>query len=272
MGPRVLSSASHLIGVLRRVPPADPSPALDSPASERGERRARGTLPVAGLTVVPAVGARRNPAGGSRRKLAIALAVILVVMASGTLLFQRIPESVSAPLFLLVVILEVVVAPIPGGAIGYLGAARFGFWQAWPLLYLGNVIGTTLVFWLARRYGAPVFEAYVSARARERYDYKLQQRPFLLWLAYAVPVLPVDVLSILAGLSRIPAPRFFLTACTGYLFYTAIVAYVGDSLSHLIGVTNAISVLGGIVFVGLLVWLWKESRDRRARARVPNAA
>ena len=67
--------------------------------------------------------------------------------------------------------------------------------------------------------------------------------------------------------SQITAARY-LTAAEE----AAIVAYVGDSLSHLIGVTNAISVLGGIVFVGLLVWLWKESRDRRARARVPNAA
>ena len=204
-----------------------------------------------------------------KKKLIIAAAVVAVIFVAGTLLFQQIPATVSAPLFILVVIVEVVIAPIPGGAIGYLGAARFGFWQAWPLLYLGNVIGTTLVFWLARRYGGPLFEAYVSPRARERYDYKLQQRPFLLWLAYAVPVLPVDVLSILAGLSRIPAPRFFLTAYTGYLFYTAIVAYVGDSLSQFIGVTNAISILGGIVFAGLLVWLWKESRDRRARVRVP---
>jgi uncharacterized membrane protein YdjX (TVP38/TMEM64 family) len=211
--------------------------------------------------------AARQKAAEIKRKLAVAVAVILVVVASGALLFQQVPDSVSAPLFLLVVVLEVVVAPIPGGAIGYLGAARFGFWQAWPLLYLGNIIGTTLVFWLARRYGAPLFEASVSARARERYDHKLQKRPFLLWLAYAVPVLPVDVLSILAGLSRIPTRRFLLTAYTGYLFYTAIVAYVGDSLSQYVGVTNAISILGAVVFLGLVLWLWKESRDRRSAPR-----
>ena len=202
----------------------------------------------------------------------MALAVVVVVLASGTLLSQQIPDSVSAPLFLLVVILEVVVAPIPGGAIGYLGAARFGFWQAWPLLYLGNVIGTTLVFWLARRYGAPLFEAHVSARARRQYDDKLEARPLLLWLAYTVPLIPVDVLSILAGLSRIPPRRFFLISFTGYISYTAIVAYVGDSLSQYIGVTNAISVLGAIFFLGVIWWVWRGSRNVARASRQARSA
>ena len=87
-------------------------------------------------------------------------------LTPGTLLFRQIPETVSAPLFVLVVIIEVVIAPIPGGAVGYLGAARYGFLHAWPLLYIGNVIGTTLVFWLARRFGTPLFEENVSETTR----------------------------------------------------------------------------------------------------------
>jgi uncharacterized membrane protein YdjX (TVP38/TMEM64 family) len=196
----------------------------------------------------------------AQRKLIIAVAVILVIVAAGTLLFRQIPDTVSAPLFVLVVIVEVVIAPIPGGAIGYLGAARFGFWPAWPLLYIGNVIGTTLVFYLARRLGAPIFEEMVSEKARERYNDKLNNHPFLLWLAYTVPVVPVDVLSVLAGLSKITARRFFLTAFSGYLIYTAIVAYVGSSLAQFIGVTETLSILGAVLLLGLIVWIWKESR------------
>src|SRR5690606_14816656 len=143
------------------------------------------------------------------QKLASIAAVVLVVIASSVLLFRRIPEEVSAPVFLLVVILEVIVAPIPGGAIGYLGAARFGFWQAWPLLYIVNVIGTTIVFLLARRFASPIFEYTVPPRARVRYNAIPERGTVLLWLVYAVPLIPVDMLSILAGLSRIPTRRFF---------------------------------------------------------------
>ena len=270
MARRVLGSVGHKIGALRRAVRGEHSRHLNRLRSGRGVGRAHRPLLVAGATPVrrpsTGAGAPQSAARVTKRNLAVPLAVIVVVLASGTLLSQQIPDSVSAPLFLLVVIMEVVVAPIPGGAIGYLGAARFGFWQAWPLLYLGNIIGTALVFFLARRYGAPLFDAHVSARARERYDRMLQDRPLLLWLAYSVPLVPADVLSILAGLSRIPARRFFLTAFTGYISYTAIVAYVGDSLSHLIGVTDAISVLGAIFFLGLLWWVYRGSR-KVARGR-----
>ena len=198
------------------------------------------------------------------RTLLLVIAVILVIVIGGALVFRQIPEEVSAPLFLLVVIIEVVVAPIPGGAVGYLGAARFGFWQAWPLLYAGNVIGTVLVFYLARRFGAPLFEEHVAEKTRARYNRLLDQHPALIWLVYAVPLVPVDVLSVLAGLSAMPARRFFLIALTGYLSYTAIVAYVGSSLAQFIGVTDAVSVIGAVFFAGIAWWLWTRSRNQRS--------
>ncbi|MGH7506900.1 MAG: TVP38/TMEM64 family protein [Longimicrobiales bacterium] len=207
-----------------------------------------------------------------RRKLIMALAILVVVVACGVLLFRQIPDEVSAPLFLLVVILEVVVAPIPGGAIGYLGAARFGFWQAWPLLYLGNVIGTTIVFLLARKLGTPLFEENVSPRSRRRYDAMLQNRPFLLWIVYAIPMIPVDVLSILAGLSRMAAKRFFLIAFTGYISYTAIVAFVGASLAEFIGVTQAVSVLGVVFLIGMFWWLWRSVKAQAGESPGGTAA
>jgi uncharacterized membrane protein YdjX (TVP38/TMEM64 family) len=194
------------------------------------------------------------------RKLLIVAAVLLVVVIAGTLVFRQIPEEVSAPLFLLVVIIEVIVAPIPGGAVGYLGAARFGFWQAWPLLYIGNVIGTVIVFFVSRRYGTPLFEANVGEKSRLRYNRILEHHPLLLWFVYSVPLVPVDVLSVLAGLSTLSTRRFLLIALSGYIFYTAIIAYVGSSLAGLVGMTEAVSVIGAVFFVVLAWWLWSQNR------------
>jgi uncharacterized membrane protein YdjX (TVP38/TMEM64 family) len=201
------------------------------------------------------------------QKLLVFVAVVLVIAIAGTLLFRQIPEEVSAPLFLLVVIIEVVVAPIPGGAVGYLGAARFGFWQAWPLLYAGNVIGTVLVFFLARKYGTPVFEEHVAPRTRDRYNRLLDSHPVLIWFVYAIPLVPVDVLSVLAGLSTMKPRRFFLIALTGYIVYTAIVASVGSTLAEFIGVTDALSVIGAVFFAGLVWWLWTRTRNQRNVSR-----
>lgn len=201
------------------------------------------------------------------QKLLIVAALVVVVAVAGMLLFRQIPEEVSAPLFLLVVIIEVVIAPIPGGAVGYLGAARFGFWQAWPLLYVGNVIGTIIVFYLARRYGGPLFAENVAPKTRDRYNRLLDTHPVLIWFVYAIPLLPVDVLSALAGLSTMRARRFFTIALTGYIVYTGIVAFVGSSLAEFIGVADAMSVLGAIFFAGLAWWLWTRSRNQRDVSR-----
>jgi uncharacterized membrane protein YdjX (TVP38/TMEM64 family) len=194
------------------------------------------------------------------RKLILLAAVVLIVVAAATLMMSRIPEEVSGPLFVLVVIVEVIVAPIPGGAIGYMGAARFGFWQAWPLLYIGNAIGTTIVFFLARRVGGPLFEENVSRNTRERYDTLLRSNTAVLWLLYSIPLIPVDVLSVLAGLSSIQPRRFLTIALTGYVVYTAIVAYIGAFVAEAVGVTEAISVIAGVLFLGLVVWWWRAMR------------
>jgi uncharacterized membrane protein YdjX (TVP38/TMEM64 family) len=204
------------------------------------------------------------------QRLLIIGAVVVLLAAAGTLLMQRIPDEVSAPLFILVVILEVVIAPIPGGAIGYMGAARFGFWQAWPLLYIGNAIGTTLVFFLARKIGSPLFNENVSEKTRKRYDYLLEKNVLLLWLVYCVPVIPVDVLSVLAGLSTMSARKFLTIALTGYVIYTGIVAFLGDFVAEVVGVTEALSAIGLLLIVAVAVWVWRSQRDQRGRAPLPD--
>ncbi|HEX6133390.1 MAG TPA: VTT domain-containing protein [Longimicrobiales bacterium] len=196
----------------------------------------------------------------STQRLLVAGAVVLVVIVAGLLAMRQVPEQISAPLFLVVVIIEVIIAPIPGGAVGYLGAAKFGFWHAWPLLYAGNVIGTVTVFYLARRLGTPIFEENVGEKTRTRYNRMLDDHPLLLWLVYSVPVVPVDVLSVLAGLSKMSARRFFLIALSGYIIYTAIVAWVGSSVAELIGITDAVSVFGFVLLAGLAWWLWRHHR------------
>jgi uncharacterized membrane protein YdjX (TVP38/TMEM64 family) len=203
------------------------------------------------------------PKKSGRTKLALIAGVIVLILVAGTLVVSRIPETVSVPLFLLVVVLEVIIAPLPGGPIGYLGAARFGFWTAWPLLWIGNVIGTSIAFLLARRLGTALFEEHVNPSTRARYDALLDGNLLVLWLVYAFPVAPVDILSVLAGLSRMSARRFLLVACSGYILRTAIAAYLGSSLADYAGISVAVSLIGTVFLIGVIVWLWRRTAHLR---------
>jgi uncharacterized membrane protein YdjX (TVP38/TMEM64 family) len=205
-----------------------------------------------------------------KKKLIVAASIVVLLVVAGMLLLQRIPETVSAPLFVLVVVLEVIIAPLPGGPIGFMGAARYGFWASWPLLWIGNVVGTTIAFFLARRFGAPLFEESVSEKTRARYDALLDGNLVMLWLVYALPIAPVDILSVLAGLSRMTAVRFLLVANSGYVLRTAIAAYAGSSLAQYAGVSTAMSIIGGLFVVGLIVWLWKRQKPEISGAAGPS--
>jgi uncharacterized membrane protein YdjX (TVP38/TMEM64 family) len=203
-------------------------------------------------------------ASPNRKNLIVAAGVIVLLLAAGMMVMSRIPATVSAPLFVLVVVLEVIIAPLPGGPIGYMGAARYGFWTSWPLLWVGNVIGTTIAFLLARRFGTPLFEEHVSEKTRARYDALLDGHIGLLWLVYALPIAPVDILSVLAGLSKMSARRFLAVAFSGYLLRTAIAAYLGSSLAEYAGMSAAMSIIGALFLIGVIVWLWKRQTRQPA--------
>jgi uncharacterized membrane protein YdjX (TVP38/TMEM64 family) len=90
----------------------------------------------------------------------------------------------------------------------------------------------------------------------------LQHNVLLLWIVYSVPLIPVDVLSVLAGLSKISAKRFLSIALTGYIFYTGIVAYLGAFVAEVVGVTEAISAIGAVLLIGIVWWLWRSYRKQ----------
>jgi uncharacterized membrane protein YdjX (TVP38/TMEM64 family) len=144
------------------------------------------------------------------------------------------PEALvqaSGPLsrvaFVLLVITEVVLAPIPGGVIAFLASAAWGFWQSWPLHYVGNVIGGLLVFWLARSLGRPFVDRHVPARRRELIERRLFGRPWLVWAVYALPIFPIDTVSIALGVSGLERRKFALILVTALPFYTGITAALG---------------------------------------------
>jgi uncharacterized membrane protein YdjX (TVP38/TMEM64 family) len=195
-------------------------------------------------------------------RVAAGLTLAVVILAALCAVLFVDPETIvqaSGPLsrlaFVLLVIMEVVVAPIPGGVIAFLASAAWGFWQSWPLHYTGNVIGGILVFWLARTLGKPFVDRHVNPRTRERIEGWLFGRPWLMWLVYAVPVFPIDTVSIALGLSALRWGRFVLLIVTALPFYTGITAALGAYFGQYIPYLEWFGAVVFVVFLGALVYL-----------------
>lgn len=199
---------------------------------------------------------------------AIVLAVTLLAAAVALVRFD--PESVvssSAPLakaaFVLLVVMEVVVAPIPGGVIAFLASAAWGFWQSWPLHYAGNVMGGLLVFWLSRTLGKPFVDRYVDERRRQRIEGWLLGRPWLIWIVYALPVFPIDTVSIALGVSGLTRRRFALILVTALPFYTGITAALGAYFGQFIPYLEWFGAAVFVAFIVALVYAGVTLRRRR---------
>ena len=162
-------------------------------------------------------------------------------------------------LFLAMIITEIVIAPIPGGFITLFGAAHFGWIPAWIILYIGSVIGVNIAFLLAKKYGRPFVKKLIPDKQRKPYEKLMKKHPRLLWLCYAIPILPIGILSILLGLTATKHKTFFTITSTGLITYTCIWTYIGAHyLIHvphfeLIATTTMLALLAALTW-----WLYKE--------------
>lgn len=129
--------------------------------------------------------------------------------------------------FFLVQLLSVILAPIPSNITAAAGGVLFGPWLSFFMTAGAVLLGSVLVFYLARALGRSFAERFVSRKVSERYldIIRTKQKSFLV-LAFLFPFFPDDVICILAGLTDIPPVHFILiviaTRPWGLLFASAL--------------------------------------------------
>lgn len=135
------------------------------------------------------------------------------------------------PLMLgLVLVLQVIVAAIPGHILMISGGFVYGFGTAFCLNLTATVGGSQAAFLLARWAGRPVVERLAPAEVLDKWNTLSTQKGLIFFLfAFMLPVFPADILNYVAGLSSLSNGRFFIANLFGRLpgvvLLTAIGAY-----------------------------------------------
>jgi uncharacterized membrane protein YdjX (TVP38/TMEM64 family) len=120
----------------------------------------------------------------------------------------------SPLVYILVQVLQVVVAPIPGGAIEFLGGYLFGVKAGFLYSMIGVVLGSWVAFALARVFEKLAVEKFVSPRTRKKFDYLVGHEGVILsFLLFLIPGFPKDALCYLLGLTPMHL-GIFLTIST----------------------------------------------------------
>lgn len=168
--------------------------------------------------------------------------------------------GVLAPLLLgIILVLQVIVAAIPGHALMVGGGYVFGFAPAFVISLATTVLGSQLGFYLARWAGRPLVEKLAPVDVLDKwYDVSARKGPLFFMFAFMLPIFPADVMNYIAGLSSLSARRFFFANLIGRLpgvvLMTAIGAY-GFQLS--ISFWIAVVIAGVVMFT---TWRFLFSR------------
>lgn len=156
-----------------------------------------------------------------------------------------------APVVLIAIqAVQVVVAPVPGQVLAAVAGYLFGPW--WGTLYnmVGITVGSTVAFWLSRRFGRTYVERILDEGALALFDAFVDRHGLLsLFILFVLPGLPDDVLCFAGGLTSIPlwklvliaivgrAPAFFLVNVFGHLVATGDVYEAMILLALIVGLS-----------------------------------
>lgn len=172
-----------------------------------------------------------------------------------------------APLvMILILIVEVVIAPFPGGWVplvsGYIFGAFWGGLYAW----LGNVLGATISFSLAYYLGQPIVERFVNPKKIKYFQDWLARKPGLILFVYLLPILPIDLITVALGLTGLKFKRFIPIMMVGLLPHMFFLSFFGERMkeSQFHTVRPLLSPL--LILLVCLVIYWQVRRRQKLKS------
>jgi uncharacterized membrane protein YdjX (TVP38/TMEM64 family) len=162
-------------------------------------------------------------------------------------------------IFVLLVILEVVLAPIPALVLYVAGGALFGTFLGGTLTLVGNLIGALLAFWIARKLGRNFVEKRVDSVARKKFDnFAEKYGGFSLFILRINPLTTSDIFSYISGLSKMKVKTFILGTGLGLAPMIFVQAYFGEAFVNSHPILYAVLVWISIVYLLVFVYLiWR---------------
>jgi len=178
--------------------------------------------------------------------------------------------AVAPLVFVGVVVLAILVAPIPSIPLDIAAGLTFGWWWGWILTLLGDVIGALIAFQLSRYLGHRWLVKRLGPKATVHIE-RLQAglTPRMLLVTRLLPVFSFEWVSYAAGLTRMRSSTFAVVTTVGTAGPVMLLVAVGDLLVTHPGIAAAIfGGLGAAVILPLAWW----ARPRRELIETPSDA
>jgi len=136
--------------------------------------------------------------------------------------------NLAAIVFIFLVIIEVVLAPLPSFVLYAIGGVVFGTFWGGTLTLLGNVIGAIIAFKLAQSYLRNWVEKNTKEKTLKKWDtYAEKYGGYALFVLRINPLTSSDLFNYIAGLTKMPMKHLIL----GTAFGLAPLAYIQTKIA-----------------------------------------
>jgi uncharacterized membrane protein YdjX (TVP38/TMEM64 family) len=172
-----------------------------------------------------------------------AIALLLVLAGSRAWHLFRHPEELRllvrnwgawAPVgIILLQVVQIAVAPLPGNAMSFAAGYALGLWPTVAWLMVGVLLGATVDFLLIKFLGRRLLRYFLPPDRLARLDALVLRRgTFYIFLLLLVPNPVGDWVYYLAGLTSLPLPVFLGLVFVGRLPSNLLECAVGASATH----------------------------------------
>lgn len=161
-------------------------------------------------------------------------------------------------LFMGMIILQIVVAVIPGEPLEIVAGYAFGAVEGTLLCLIGAFVGRVLVFLLVRRFGTRAVEVFFPLDKLQSLKFLQNQRRLFFWVFFLffLPGTPKDVLCYIVGLTQLPLRSWLLISAIAPIPSIVTSTIGGDALGMgnygfaviVFTITLAISGLGLLAY------------------------
>ena len=163
-------------------------------------------------------------------------------------------QGVRAPLlFVGMVVLQIVVAIIPGEPLEIAAGYAFGALEGTLLCLIGALVGRVAVFLLVRRFGVRAVEVFFPLEKVQSLRFLQNEKKLTFWVFFLffLPGTPKDVLCYIVGLTKLPL-RSWIIISTIAPIPSIITSTIGGDALGLQNYQFAILVFAATIVISLL--------------------
>jgi uncharacterized membrane protein YdjX (TVP38/TMEM64 family) len=172
----------------------------------------------------------------------------------------------GAPIaFMVLQVLQVVLAPVPGEATGFIGGYLFGTIKGFVYSSIALAAGSWINFAIGRFLGRHYVRRWIPDEKLVRFDHLLKRQGIIvLLILFVFPGFPKDYLCLFLGITAIPLNAFLLIASIGRMPGTLMLSIQGEFVFQknyaVFAVVFGVTVLAAVLSIRYreAIYRWME--------------